>query len=170
MVQNGNWSQVLRKQIVMIKIWKLLTPIFHPLAEHKINAAILQSSVVVRKMYEAADVAKKEIAATGMKMPHSKIMVATIPVTAYPYRPDLPLISNHVDPDNYEKGTKRIIPAKDVCNQIIHSHVWDLAYTQNSLSGFLVSSDRIKTKELLFIKLTDWIAYLKLCSYSYNNC
>lgn len=163
MIQDGYWSQELRKQLFLIEIWKRLSSIFHPLAEHRINAAILQSAVVVRKKYEDAAGAKRELESASMKMPHNIILDATIPVTAYPYKSDLPLISNRVDPDNYAGGTKKNIPAKEVCNQIIHSHVWGLAHTQKSLSGFLVSSDRLKTKELLYIEMTDWIAYLKQC-------
>ena len=57
-----------------------------------------------------------------------------------------------------------------ICNSIIHSYVWNLAYSEGKreTAGFLPASDREKDKKLYFVKICDWIGYINYCKEKCN--
>lgn len=62
-------------------------------------------------------------------------------------------------------GTKVELTVKDVCNWLLHSYVWSLAWDSDkkSYAGFFVASDFDREKYVHAIHFTDWQTVLKLC-------
>lgn len=78
-----------------------------------------------------------------------------LPATEYPFDGDKDFILHKVVTDNYNAGSRNVtVEAKTICNSIIHSYVWNLAYSEGKrgTAGFLTASDREKDKKLYFVK------------------
>lgn len=71
---------------------------------------------------------------------------------------------------DFSKMNKSKIKLRDLCNQIIHSHVFSTLFDElNYLTGFFVSSDSKRNKHLVLIYLKDFIEILNLLGNDYPN-
>ena len=99
-------------------------------------------------------------------MPKLALLHYDLPATEYPFDGDEDFILHKVIADNYNAGSRNVtVEAKTICNSIIHSYVWNLAYSEGKrgAAGFLIASDREKDKKLYFITISDWIGYTNNC-------
>lgn len=171
MLLDGYWKHEIKKSISSIRRWHWLSGVIHGgWIEHQLNKQILLSGIVVRKIIEDEDNAKKEIEKTELPMPPFRILCHPIEVTAYPFVGDKDWIIERVIADNYgyPLGTESL-SLKVICNQIVHAFVWGLPHEskKDRIIGFLVASDREKDKKIYLVSFDNWIEALKFC---YNNC
>lgn len=56
---------------------------------------------------------------------------------------------------------KVTVKGKDICNWLIHSYIFCLAFGKNEIiDGFFVTSDFDRNKTLYYISICDWMAYI----------
>lgn len=166
MILDGYWKSEIKKLIRKLNFWSKRANCLY--TEHQVNKAILYSAIVVRKMLEDELWAMKEIQNASIPLPDFKLLDYRIQVTKYPFSGDKDYIAERVIPDNYKDGNETLdIETKIICNSIIHSFVWNLAYSGDNLLGFLISSDYDKIKVLYLVSIDEWIKYLR---YVFENC
>lgn len=135
-------------------------------AEHQVNKCLLYSAAIIKKLIEDEADAKKEFQNLGYGMLELALLHYELPVMEYPFEGDEDFILHKVVPDNYKAGSKSItVEAKIICNSIIHSYIWNLAYSdaKRGTIGFLTASDREKDKKLYYVTIRDWIGYINYC-------
>jgi|GEM_PF-888551 len=174
MIFDGYWKKELRFYVKQIKRWQGLSTnkfLRKEYIEHQINKYILYSAIVIRKMIEEENGARKIYDKSSLTIPKPKfeLLNCKIPVRSFPFSGDKDFIPHHVISDNYiGKGEKDKLDAEKVRNSIIHSYIWTLGYAgegnQMRVEGFLVSSDHFKDKYLYLIMLSDWMKYISYCA------
>ena len=152
MVLNKQWQADLRKLHRKILFWKNHT-LLDKYAKHNLTRSVLYSAVIIRKLIDNDN--NNEI---NLKVPSS------LNCTRYPYVGDFELmVPGKIWCEDYDKGENAIIEVKDVCNQIIHSYLWDIAhlYTSKKFYGFFVASDFNREKFINLISFDEWASMLK---------
>ena len=150
MVLNKQWQADLRKLHRNILFWKNHI-LLNEYAKHNLTRSVLYSAVIIRKLIDN----NNEI---NLKVPSS------LNCTRYPYVGDFELmVPGKIWCEDYDKGENAIIEVKDVCNQIIHSYLWDIAhlYTSKKFYGFFVASDFNREKFINLISFDEWASMLK---------
>lgn len=126
----------------------------------------MYSAAIIRKLIEDEADAKKQIENSSLPMPDLALLHYDIPAVEYALDGDKDFILHKVIADYYHVGNRSIkVEAKTICNSIVHSYIWNLAYRSNhkGIIGFLTASDKDKEKLLYFVKMKDWINYLIYC-------
>lgn len=168
MIFDGYWKKELKYHIKQIKLWQHLSSNYNKYAEHQINKYVLYSAIVIRKMIEEEKNAKKHINASSLQMPALFLLDYKVPVMRFTFTGDESFIPHRIITDHYkDKAVIDSLEAKYVGNNIIHSHIWGLGYSNDKkkrrITGFMVSSDKYKEKFLYCIYLDDWISYIEYC-------
>lgn len=69
------------------------------------------------------------------------------------------------DSHNWESSIRLTKQGKDICNWLIHSLIFELVYNDDqSVEGFLVSSDFDSDKCLYHVSIKDWLSYVDFIS------
>jgi hypothetical protein len=144
-----DWKKELSTQARKLKLLK--HKYWFNSISHKVDRAILLSAIIIRKLIESD---KLSNSADEYKL------------QAYTYAPRRHVDKLHrwVEDGDYEWGEhkKVLIPAKDICNSIIHSYTYSLYFTESrKLVGFFVSSDFDRNKLLYEVDFDSWIKYLE---------
>ena len=171
MILDGYWKLELHRYTLKIRFWSSLCKWTGFFVEHQVNKCLLYSAAIIRKLIEDEVDAKKEFQNSGYGMPELALLHYELPVTEYPFDGDKDFILHKVVADNYNTRSRNVtIEAKIICNSIIHSYVWNLAYSRGKrgAAGFLTASDREKDKKLYFVKISDWIGYINYCKEKCN--
>lgn len=167
MILDGYWKSELRKNVFALHFWCVFS-IFHaPFIEHQISKYILYSAVIIRKMFEDEKGAENEIRKANMPMPAFKLLKYKVKVTMYPFSGDKDFIIERVIPDNYycKNVVEKEIELNTLCNQIIHSFVWTVAYEYKSrnIYGVAFASDKTKEDVLYLLELHKFIKAMQYC-------
>ena len=165
MVFDGHWKWDVQKLSWELSVWrKLLFPSEY--AKHRLNRAILYSATILRKIIEDEQEAEKIFRENGKTIPHKLLTQTKLSAIRHPYTAeDGWTIRGKLCPEDYGSGTKVELSVKDVCNWLLHSYVWSLAWDSDkkSYAGFLVASDFDREKYVHAIHFSDWQTVLKLC-------
>lgn len=170
MILDGYWRIELHRYERRLKIWGRLCNGKSTYEEHQVNKYLLYSAAAIRKLIEDEADAKEQIEKASLSMPELALLHYDMPAVEYRFDGDKNDIIHKVIVDNYKTAGKTItIEAKTICNSIIHSYIWNLAYGSKNkgIIGFFTASDFDKEKKLYLIKLSDWISYLAFCR---ENC
>ena len=170
MILDGYWKTELQRYTQKLRFWSSLCRWTGSFAEHQVNKYILYSAAIIRKLIEDETDAKKEFQKSECGMPELALLHYDLPVTEYPFDGDKGFIFHKVIANNYSAGSRStVVEAKTICNSIIHSYVWNLAYSEGKkgTQGFLTASDLEKDKKLYFVRISDWIDYINYCK---KNC
>ena len=166
MIFDGQWKREVKTLSRELSVWrKLLFPSEY--AKHRLNRAILYSAAILRKIIEDEREAEKVFRKHGEAIPHKLLLNAKVPAICYPHTDEEKVFFRgklfHYD---YGEGKRVELSVQDVCNNLIHSYVWSLAWESNkkSYAGFLVASDRSKESSVYAIHFSDWQEILKLCT------
>lgn len=123
MIIDGHWKWELQKLSWTISVLCKF-PVDCNFAEHKLNRAILYSSIILRKVIEEQTEADKY---ARFSSPKPEILTAEISAVKYPYiEIEDWTIRGRVGTSNYGTGETVLVKAKDVCNWLIHSYVWSI--------------------------------------------
>ena len=166
MIFDGHWKREVKALSREISLWRrLLFPSDY--AAHRLNRAILYSAAILRKIIEDEREAEKLFRKREETIPHKLLLNAKLPAIRYPHIDEEKVFYRgklfHTD---YGEGERVELSVQEVCNQLIHSYVWSLAWESDkkSYAGFFVSSDRSKETHVHAIHFSDWQAILKLCT------
>ena len=169
MIFDGHWKWEVQKLSWELSVWsKLLCPPEY--AEHRLNRAILYSASILRKIIEDETEVVGILKKNGAKKPqpmllHEVLLDTKIPAIRYPYTgQDGWSLRSKLCPEDYGIGIKVELSVKEVCNWLIHSYIWSLAWEpdKKSYTGFVVASDYDREKYVHAIHFSDWQAVLKL--------
>ena len=167
MILDGYWKRELLRNKRSLKLWLRLSHVFYFYAQHQVNKAILYSAVIIRKMFEDEKGAETEIKKTSMPMPPFKILKYKVNVTVYPFSGDKDFVVERVIPENYDykKAVTEEIELNKLCNQIIHSFVWSVAYSEglNKIHSVLFASDKAKAEVMYLLKPDEFIKAIDFC-------
>lgn len=166
MILDGYWKLELNRYVRRLKFWGRLCGGTGTYAEHQVNKNLLYSAAIIRKLIEDEADAKKQIQNSSLPMPELALLHYDIPAVEYAFNGDKDFILHKVIADYYHAGNRSIkVEAKTICNSIVHSYIWNLAYWSDNkgIIGFLTASDFDKEKKLYFVRLTDWIDYINYC-------
>lgn len=168
MILDGYWKKELLQNKRSLKFWLKLGRIHSAYVEHQINKAILYSSVIIRKMFEDEKGAETEFKKDPKLMPDLELLKHKVAVRVYPFTGDKNFIAPRVAPSNYdyEKTVIEEIELNKLCNQIIHSYIWSVAYEhtpKRKIHSVLFASDLEKTKVLYMLKPKDFIKAIDFC-------
>lgn len=167
MILDGYWKKELKHNIHILKLWMKLSKAFHDYAKHQINKSVLYSAVIIRKMFEDEKDAELELKKTTLPMPPLKLLKYKVKVRVYPFFGDERFIVERVIPENYDYKNAAIkdIELNKLCNQIIHSFVWSLAYDQDlkKIKSVLFASDKAKEDVLYLLELKEFIKAIDFC-------
>ena len=165
MIFDGHWKREVKVLSREISLWRrLLFPSDY--AKHRLNRAILYSAAILRKIIEDEWEAEKLFRKRGETIPHKLLLNAKLPAIRYPHIDEEKVFYRgklfHTD---YGEGERVELTVQEVCNNLIHSYVWSLAWESNkkSYAGFFVASDRSKESCVYAIHFSDWQKILKLC-------
>lgn len=170
MVIDGHWKWEVQKLSWGLSVWrKMLVPSEY--AEHRLNRAILYSATILRKITEDETEAVAILKKNGAKPPYlmlpPKLLVETkLQAIRYPYTgKEGWSLRSKLCPEDYGNGTKVELSVKDVCNWLLHSYIWSLAWNSDkrAYDGFFVASDFDREKYVHAIQFSEWQAVLKLC-------
>ncbi len=166
MILDGYWKPELERYVCSLKFWGRLGGGTGTYTEHQVNKYLLYSAAIIRKLIEDEADAKKHFNDPAFPTPEFALLHYDLSAVKYKFDGDRDFILHNVITDYYKSGNQAVkIEAKTICNSIVHSYIWDLAYAngKKGVIGFLASSDFDKEKVLYFIKLTDWIDYINYC-------
>ena len=166
MILDGYWKLELKRYVRRLRFWGRLCGGTGTYSEHQVNKNLLYSAAIIRKLIEDEADTKKKIEKTSLPMPELALLHYNIPVVEYAFDGDKDFILHKVIADYYHAGNQSItVEAKTICNSIVHSYIWNLAYSRGKKGsiGFLIASDFDKEKKLYFVRLKDWIVYLNYC-------
>ena len=167
MILDGYWKRELAHNKRSLKFWLKVGSVFDKYAEHQVNKAILYSAVIIRKMFEDEKGAETVLKNGNLPMPPLQLLKYKVKITAYPFSGDKDLIIERVIPDNYDysKVYSEEVELNKVCNQIIHSFVWSIAYKQDAkkIHGVLFASDKSKTEVMYLLMPEDFIKAIDFC-------
>ena len=166
MIFDGHWKREVRTLSREISIWRrFLFPSKY--AEHRLNCAIVYSAVILRKVIEDEREAERLFRQKGETIPQKLLLNTMLPAICYPHIDEEKLFYRgklfHKD---YGEGKRVELTVQEVCNLLIHSYVWSLAWESDkkSYAGFFVASDRSKETCAHAIHFSDWQDILKLCA------
>lgn len=164
MIFDGRWKWELKKLSWSISVWRRF-PASLDFAEHQLNRSILYSAIIIRKVIE--DETEVEIIAkkNNSPLPKQKTVHTFLSAVKYPYTGEEGwAMRSKICTLDYGAGQAVSIKAKDVCNWLIHSYVWSLAYhsKRSGVKGFLVASDFDRERFVHFISFDEWQKLLKL--------
>ncbi len=171
MILDGYWKSELHRYTLQLRFWSSLCRWTGSFAEHQVNKYLLYSAAIIRKLIEDEVDAKNEFQNSEYGIPELALLHYELPATEYPFDGDKDFILHKVVTDNYNAGSRNVtVEAKIICNSIIHSYVWNLAYSEGKrgTAGFLTASDREKDKKLYFVTISDWIDYINYCKEKCN--
>ncbi len=166
MILDGYWKLELNRYVRRLKFWGRLCGGTGTYAEHQVNKYLLYSAAIIRKLIEDEADAKKQLENSSLRIPELALLHYDLHAVEYKFDGDNDFILHKVIADYYKSGNQAVtIEAKMICNSIVHSYIWNLAYGNNrkGVIGFLTASDFDKEKKLYFVKLTDWIDYINYC-------
>lgn len=166
MILDGYWKSELNRYVCRLKSWGRLCRGTGTYAEHQVNKNLLYSAVIIRKLIEDEADAKKQIEKSSLPMPELALLHYELSAVEYAFDGDKDFILHKVRTDYYHAGNHTVkIEAKTICNSIVHSYIWNLAYGngRKGVIGFLVASDFDKEKLLYFVKMKDWIDFISYC-------
>lgn len=115
-----------------------------------IEKAIFYSAFIIRKLHECD---KLSTEADSRKLHISK----------YPAKREFNKIHHSLKEDSHrwEQGIHIDVPARDVCNWLIHSFIFEILFDEfGKVESFAVSSDFDRNEWLYIIDLSDWIEYM----------
>ncbi len=175
MILDGHWKLELNRYARKLKFWSKLCRGAGTYAEHQVNKNLLYSAIIIRKLIEDEKDVRKQIENTSLLTPELGLLHYDLhlPVVEYEFDGDKDFILQKVITDYYHAGPRNYSinkKPKTICNYIIHSYIWNLAYESNKrgIIGFLTASDFDKEKKLYFVKLTDWINCIIYCKEKCN--
>ena len=167
MINDGYWKQELEKELKVFKKNKK-----HPFENktaywHRINRSLFYSAVIIRRMFEDDKEAEPYFKKHNRDMSSLALLQYKVNTIEYPIAKDEPFLLHKFIPENYSFDDQKITELKlnEICNQIIHSYTWSLAFLQDSgkVIGVLLSSDRQKKKTAYFLPLEEWIKAIEFC-------
>lgn len=166
MITDGYWRLELFHNKQKIIFWSLIdNTIMSEHNEHRVSREILYSAVAIRKVIDD----DKEFATEATKINTEKlpleVMNLKVPIKRIPFNGDKDFILHKFITDNYDysKTEKIEMDINYICNQIIHSYVWSVVYSNKKLFGVLFASDTKKDKEIYLLKIEDWLEVLQFC-------
>lgn len=144
-----------------ISLWSKLT-VFDKYAEHQLTRAVLYSAIIIRKAIEDDTEAGK----AGLdNLPELRLLTETLSAKKFPYVEEKGwAFRGKLGASNYGVGETVEMTINTVCNQLIHSYVWSLAYKEegHDCLGFFVASDKQKEKRVYFVSFSEWQKIIKL--------
>ena len=170
MVFDGRWKHELKKIFWEMVIWQKI-PFYSDFVEHRLNRAVLYSATILRKIIEDEAEIEMDAKKTGISFKKSKIVHATLTAIKCPYvGKEGWTIRGKVFASDYGKGQEVSLNIKDVCNWLLHSYVWGLAYESDlrACAGYYVASDFDKEKFIHYISFDEWCALLKFVIQNIN--
>ena len=165
MILDGGWKQELRKLSREITFWRKMTFCEH-IAEHRLDCAILYSSIVLRKIIEeeyevAKDTRAKTLLPVTLKLPCAKVKVVQFAYVAEKAQ----TVRGRILADDYTKGEHITIELSKMCNQLIHSYIWSLTTSNKGFyDGFIVSSDKFREDYAYYVSFDEWLKVLKVAN------
>ena len=167
MILDGYWKRELRKNAITLRFWCAFSVFSSSFIEHQVNKSILYSAVIIRKMFEDEKGAESEIRKSEIPMPPLKLLKYKVKVTVYPFSGDENFIIERVIPENYDckNAVEKEIELNTLCNQIIHSFVWSIAYEPkpHKIFGVFFASDKAKEDVLCVLEPDELIKAIKFC-------
>ena len=161
MIINGYWKWELQKLSWEISLWSKLT-VFDAWSKHRLTRAVLYSAIIIRKAIEDDTEAGK----AGLdNLPELRLLTETLSAKKFPYIGEKESTARgKMWASDYDAGETMEMKISTVCNQLIHSYVWNLAYkeTVNGCHGFFVASDKQKEKCVYFVSFSEWQKIIKL--------
>lgn len=118
---------------------------------HKVDMIILTVAIIARKLFESGKLSDD---ADNYK----------ICVKEYIPRRHIDRLHSWVEDGDYSWGEyqEKSIPAKYICNSIIHSYVYSLCFTEKrKLYSIFVVSDQFRNELLYEVTIADLTKYLK---------
>ncbi len=164
MFPEGRWdidiSKLIRSMKRSRKLWNISCDYF----AHCLDRDLLYSAVIVRKHIEDETIAKKEIAALQKEYPQFpdaplRSLEIKIPVLRFDFVGEEPVIQQ-LCAEDYKHAQKEERSIKEICNWIIHSYVWRVAWDGR---GFFVASDFDKARLIYYVDLDNYIRALEEC-------
>lgn len=168
MITDGYWNKELKSLANKLTCWQRIsrhgsTAWVH----HQINKYVLWSAILIRKITEDEFRAQKEIQDRKIRLdPPFLVMNYTVKVSTFPFTGEKDFIPNRACEGMYDrKATDKTVALHLICDQIIHSWVWDTVTKSGTTEvvGFVVSSDREKEKTMYYVSLEEWIKAIRYC-------
>lgn len=133
MILDGYWKLELNRYARRLKFWGRLCGGTGTYAEHQVNKYLLYSAAIIRKLIEDETDAKKQIENSSLPMPELALLHYELPAVEYAFDGDEEFILHKVIARYYQSGNRNVtVEAKMICNSIIHSYIWNLAYQSES--------------------------------------
>lgn len=166
MILDGYWKRELNTIMHRLHFWSHCSyPAMQNYAEHRINQGFLYSAIIVRKITEDEEDAKKTIKKHQMQMPPLPLLKITVPVTRYQHTDDDKIFANsRVFLDDYDlkNGRADAMALMQLCHQIIHSYAWSVVHQgKHGIYGVLVASDREKEEDIILLTISDWVSAIR---------
>ena len=165
MLLDGYWKMELTLYKQKLWFWSKVSRWGGAYTEHQINKYIICSAIIIRKMIEDEQDFWSETHKKTKKAPKYPNLQYDLPVYESAFIGDEALFSHKVLSANYSKGTRKMIEGRLICNSIIHSYTWSILYSPEKRGAvyFATASDREKMQILYYVKLDDWMDYIKYC-------
>ena len=167
MILDGYWKKELLQICRELHFWSKTGSVFYDsLAKHKINRCLLYSAIIIRKIADDEKDAENTVGQQQAYTPPFPVLKISVPVKRFAHTDKEKLFFNsRFIPEDYDLKNARddTLSLFQVCNQIIHSYVWDFAYDQgtNNLHSVIVASDREKNDDIFLLAISDWIKVIQ---------
>lgn len=158
MIYDGRWKKELKKQARAIAFWRKLS-FCGDIAKHHLNRTVLYSATILRKMVEEETEAKAFATKENITLGKIVIINTSLNAVRYPYNGEEGwTFRGKLCAMNYGEGQSVCVKAKDVCNWLLHSYVWGVAFNEDrkGFAGFFVASDFDKEKFVHYISFEEW--------------
>ncbi len=165
MISDGYWKLEIKKSEWILLGLQRLSRIMHSeYLEHRMNKHILLTAAIVRKIIEDEISTEEEYKKSNFELPTLKMQSNAVDAYLYHFAGDEKWILHKVIVENYKRKCQKVrIETRKLCNCILHSYIWTIAYVNNRIGGFLVASDFDKEKGLYYIPLRSWCDVLEYC-------
>lgn len=167
MIEDGYWIKELENELKEFKKKRRKRKYYSQELEHQINKSLLLSAVIMRKMFEDEKNCETALKDSVMPLPPLKLLKYKVKLIEYPIGVEEPFLIERYIPDNYDYNNQKVVEVKlnDLCNQIIHSFVWQVVFTkqQQELYGVLFASDKVKENKSYLLSNDEWIKVLEYC-------
>lgn len=166
MITDGYWKSELKRTISALKRWQRIARWnISRFALHQVNKQFLYSAVTIRKIIEDERRAAETLKKVTTNLPPFSITHKEILVWKYSYIGDMDCVPEAIWTEDYVlKDSAYPMSLEHICNQIIHSYVWQILYGgKHGVFGIMVASDRYKRESGFLLQLNDWLDALKFC-------
>jgi len=158
------WKKELAHTYRCLVVYSKMPDRSYDFLERKVSNALILSAVLIRKLFAYIE----ESYNFGVEEKYEKLYRSTllnmkIDTISFEYTSEEEMIYEHYFSALYSDGQKESLNIKVLCNQIIHSYVWNIVHDKGKICGFIVSSDKYKDKVAFYVDIYNWIDAIKAC-------